>query len=85
MSILQVHTKRIKIITPYSYKCKIRSDISISSCRHVILVGVLLPKDDDVFMNHLGIELALKLCIQSECADAADLVTAVQQSSKKKD
>ena len=71
---------RLTPLTPFSYKCPIPTDILNFSIRHIIIVGVLLPKDPRIKRNMLGIELALKLCIQAEWAAAADIVSTLKQS-----
>lgn len=68
-------------MTPFSYKCNIPTDIT-NSIRHIVVVGVLLPKDRRVQRNMRGIELALKLCIQTEWSAAADLVGASPENKK---
>lgn len=66
--------QRLMVLTPFVYKSKIPMDIPNHSIRHVVVVGVLLPKDHRVRRNMRGIELALKLCVQTEWNAAADLV-----------
>lgn len=73
-------------LTPFSYKVKMPTDIPNYSVRHIIIIGVLLPKDHRVKRNLRGIELALKLTLQTEWSAAADLVGAydyAQQSKNK--
>ena len=58
-------------------------DIMSRSVRHVVIVAVLLPKDHRVKRNMLGIELALKLTLQTEWSAAADLVGAYASKKAK--
>ena len=58
------------------------TDIPNYSVRHIVAVGVLLPKDHRVKRNLRGIELALKLTLQTEWSAAADLVGAYAYAKK---
>jgi len=69
---------RVTHLTPFSYKVNTPTDIPYFSIRNIVLVGVLLPKDHRVKRNLRGIELALKLTLQTEWSAAADLIGALQ-------
>ena len=80
-----VSFNRMTTLTPFSYKVKMPTDIPNYSVRHIVVVGVLLPKDHRVKRNLRGIELALKLTLQTEWSAAADLVGAYAYQQSKGD
>jgi len=80
VTVRSISFEKLTQLTPYSYKCPIPADINESSSLHIIVVGVLLPKDYRHKVSMIGIELALKLSIQAEWAAAADIVLALKRS-----
>jgi hypothetical protein len=46
------------------------------SIRHIVIAGILLPKDHRVKLNFAGIELAAKLTIRTEWSAALDVIIA---------
>lgn len=73
-TVRSVSFSQITPLTPYSFKVSMPSDISSFSIRHVVVVGVLLPKDHRAKCEYLGIELALKLILQTEWFAGWDMV-----------
>lgn len=61
-------------LTPYSYKVEMPRDFPGYSIRHIVIAGILLPKDHRVKRNFAGIELAVKLTIQTEWSAALDVI-----------
>jgi len=66
-------------LTPYSYKVEMPSDFPEYSIRHIVVAGILLPKDHRVKRNFAGIELAMKLTILTEWSAALDVMMTNNQ------
>jgi len=86
-TVRSISFERLTQLTPYSFKCPIPTEIRDFSSRHIVVVGVLLPKDalQSQKISMVGIELALKLSIQTEWSAAADIVMALKHSKVVKD
>ncbi|KAL7464094.1 hypothetical protein ACHAXS_004430 [Conticribra weissflogii] len=86
-TVRSISFERLTQLTPYSFKCPIPAEIREFSSRHIVVVGVLLPKGalQSRKISMVGIELALKLSIQTEWSAAADIVTTLKHSKVLKD